>query len=917
MTEVFKKKLIEVALPLEAINRESAREKSIRHGHPSTLHLWWARRPLAACRAVLFAQLVDDPSSNVDQFPTLEDQEIERKRLFRLIERMVDWGNVTDTALFEEANREISKSFPNGLPKIYDPFAGGGSIPLEAQRLGLSAVATDLNPVAVLINKALIEIPPAWKGRPPVYPDTEINKLGSWPKATGLAEDVRKYGEHLKNLAQELLQEHYPKVVLENEELASPIAWIWARTVPCPNPACKVAVPLIRSFWLSKKEKRETWIRATVVDSELVYEVVKSSAGPETEGTVSRSGAICLGCKSSIPFKYIREHGKRIGLGHTLVAIVCESGRNRTYVAGNKSQERIALDIERPDDISETLLEGKARQNVSGYGLETFNDLFTNRQLLAMSTLSELVSKLPELVIKDSLTKGLEIDEAEEYAKHVSLYVAFAVSRSADYNNLICSWINTGETIRNLFARQAIPMTWDYAEANILGANTGNFLGQVNWVANVIDRLPAGVPGEAFQADASKVEISENTVVSTDPPYYDNISYADLSDFFYMWLRRSIGSLWPDLMGTMQTPKMQELVAAANRFDGDRNAAKVHFESGFMTTFQHIQKTHMDTVPITIYYAYKQTEDEGEDGISSTGWDTLLTGLIHSGLTITATWPIRTEMANRSVGMSSNALASSIILACRSRSLEAVTSNRRGFLDSLNKELPQALKELQQGSIAPVDMAQAAIGPGMAVFSSFARVLEADGSDMTVRTALALINQSLSEVLTQQEGDFDSDTRFCIRWFEQNQWSPGPFGDADTLARAVNTGVEAISRGGILQTGGGKASLKSPEMLNDEWDPEVDERISEWEVMIHLIRALEKHGADTAATLMKAASTRINVDSVKELTFQMYGICERKGWSRSGQMFNALGASWNEVVLASGKAPAPDSSAQATLSFEE
>ena len=899
MTDSYKKKLIEVALPLEAINRESAREKSIRHGHPSTLHLWWARRPLAACRAVLFAQLVDDPSSNPDKFPTSELQDIERKRLFALIERMVDWDNINDEELFAEAHTEIKKSIPGDLPVVHDPFAGGGSIPLEAQRLGLEAFATDLNPVAVLINKALIDIPPKWAGRTPVFPGSSESKFGTWRRVTGLAEDVKKYGELIRNQVEKKIGHLYPPVSLGNEQTANPIAWIWARTVPCSNPACELVVPLVRSFWLSKKENREFWVQAKVAGSRISFEVIQSKNGPEIEGTVSRSGAICIGCHSSIPFKYIREHGKKSGLGHTLLAIVCESAKNRHYISPIEAQEQLALGVTRPDNISEVLLEGKARQNVSGYGHETFNDLFTNRQLVSMAALSEAVAELPKIVRVDAESIGMTALDAEEYSKNVALYIAFAISRCADYNNLICSWINTGETIRNLFAKQAIPMTWDYAEANILGSNTGNFLGQINWISQVLERLPASGGGTSAQADAANIELPPNAIVSTDPPYYDNISYADLSDFFYMWLRKSVGHLWPDLTGTMQTPKIQELVAAPNRFDGDKEAAKEHFESGFISTFQRIQESHMSSVPITIYYAYKQTEDEGEDGVTSTGWETLLSGLINSGLTITATWPIRTERASRTVGIGSNALASSIVLACRSRSPLAPTVNRRGFIDALNSELPKALRELQQGSIAPVDLAQATIGPGMAIFSAFSRVLESDGSEMTVRTALALINQVLSEVLTQQEGDFDADTRFCIKWFEQNEWSMGQFGDADTLARAMNTGVEAIARGGVLKVGGGKATLIHSSDVAQDWDPEQDDRISEWEVLIHLTNALVTGGIDEASRLLKRASVRVNIDSVKELAYLLYGICERNNWSKSGQLFNALGASWNEISAAS------------------
>ncbi len=910
-----KKKLIEVALPLEAINRESAREKSIRHGHPSTLHLWWARRPLAACRAVLFSQLVDDPSAHPDEFPTEEAQATERQRLFRIIERLVVWENQNDEALLREAHDEILKSTDGNPPAILDPFAGGGSIPLEAQRLGLEVHASDLNPVAVLINKALIEIPPKWTGQPPVFPGAAESKM-SWPKSTGLAEDVRRYGQWMRDEAEKRIGNLYPKATLADGTEANVIAWIWARTVTCTNPACGIQMPLVRSWWLGKKKGKEAYVIPTVRAGRVEFTIghdPKLAPKKDDDGTIARTGARCVGCGTAAPLTYVRSEGQFGRIGTSLMAVVAEGDRRRHYLSPT-DEHRLAANIPIPIGVPDLeLAHDKMNIKTPLYGMSRLADLFTARQLTALTTFGDLVLEARELVRVDALAAGMSDDEcsledegtgATAYADSLAIYLSFTISRMADLGNALCRWEPNAECPRGLFARQAIPMVWDYAESNPLGGSSGSWEVLMQGSARAFSS-PAFSSGNKLrvkigQADAATRSYS-GLLVSTDPPYYDNIGYAVLSDFFYGWLRRALSDVMPMLFGTVLTPKTDELVADPYRHGGKVEASEF-FERGFNRVFAEIRKATPVGFPITVFYAFKQTESDNE-GTSNTGWQTLLEGMLGTGWEVTATWPVRTEASNRMLSQGTNALASSIVLALRPRSDLAETISRRAFVQSLKSELPRALRELQQGSIAPVDLAQAAIGPGMAVFSRYARVLEADGSNMTVRTALALINQALGEVLSDQEGDFDAETRFAVQWFSQYGWSEVSSGQADVLTRAVNTTVAMLERGGIFRAAAGKARLIEPSDMSEAWNPADDKAISVWEVAVRLGHALLTSGTDQASMWMRESASRVDLDAVKELAYLMYSVCERKGWTEAAMLFNALGTSWSDVSSAARSTP--------------
>ncbi len=898
-----KRKLIEVALPLEAINRESAREKSIRYGHPSTLHLWWARRPLAACRAVLFAQLVDDPSAHPENFPSEEDQAKERRRLFDLLEKLVVWENANDEKLFRQAYDEISKSFNGRPPAILDPFAGGGSIPLEAQRLGLTARASDLNPVSVLINKALIELPPKFAGQRPVFPGSADSRLGDWPRATGLAEDVRRYGQWMRDEAKNRIGHIYPGVKLADGTIANVIAWIWARTVVCPNPACGVRMPLVRSWWLSKKKNQEAYVAPYLGNGRIEFSIqsdMKSAPTKAEDGTVGRTGASCLACGTSVPLSYVRAEGKAKRLSAQLMAIVAESDRRRVYLSPTPDHEQ-AADVPLPADVPDTdLPEAALGFRVQGYGMTKHIDLFTPRQLTSLTTFSDLVQEARERVKIDISSNpaytNMSEDYTNAYADAVATYLGLGVGRFSDISNALCQWENTKTQVRHLFTRQAISMLWDFAEAPPFGSAAGGFLVSLGNLARALDRLPATGMGSAEQVSATDRSY-EGLLVSTDPPYYDNVGYADLSDFFYVWLRRSLSFAHPSLLATMLTPKADELVADPFRRGGKSKAEK-YFENGFLQVFDRIGKATLIDAPIAVFYAFKQSETDIGGATASTGWEVLLEGMIRSGWEITATWPMRTELGNRMRSLDSNALASSVVLACRPRPERAPTLSRRAFLSTLKTELPRALKELQQGSIAPVDLAQAAIGPGMAIFSRYAKIVEPDGSVMEIRAALSEINRALDEVLSEQEGDFDVDTRFCVKWFSQYGWDDAASGTADTLSRAVNTSVEGLVRGGVFWQRAGKAHLIEPSELSDAWDPVADDRVSVWEVVLQLAKTLSDKGADEAARVMAAAGQRVDLDTAKELAYLLFSICEKRKWTQTALLFNGLGTSWSDLSAA-------------------
>ncbi|MCR5976557.1 DUF1156 domain-containing protein [Gordonia jinghuaiqii] len=935
----IRKKLIEVSIPLDDINAASVREKSIRHGHPSTLHLWWSRKPLAAARAVLFAQLVDDPSSDPDLSD--EQQKAERERLHGIIRRLVKWENFNNEALLREAHEEILKSTGGNPPAILDPFAGGGTIPLEAQRLGLNAHASDLNPVAVLINKALIEFPPRFAGRPPVFPGAADAELGDWPRATGLAVDVRRYGAWMREQAKEHIGHLYPDAIIVDDKTKAiakimTIAWIWARTVTCSNPACAIEMPLVNSWWLGKKKGKESYVVPIVVNDTdtpsgrrvkfLIGHDSAKAPTPADDGTSAGGNGRCIACGSVSPGSYIRSEGKAGRIGDQLMAIVAQGGRSRVYLAPTSEHVRAANAASPASRPTGSLPKAALGFRVQGYGYTEWSQLFTNRQLTALTVLSDLVSATRERVLADAVAGGLQVGlplaqggtGAAAYADAVATYLGLGISRFVDRHSRMTTW-DSGpkkEYERSAFAGPKLQMSPGYVESNPFGNAGADISASFAWVERALGAVPDSTAGHVSQADAADRSYA-HFAISTDPPYYNNVGYAALSDLFYIWLRRSLRHIHPTLFPTMLVPKEEELVAEPARHGG-ASGAEQFFENGFRKVFENARQSVSGSYPMTVYYAFKQQE-LSKEGTTSTGWATVLDGMIRSGWVITATWPIRSEMPNRLRSIGSNALASSIVLVLRPRVETAGHTTRRGFVAALKRTLPDALERMREGAIAPVDLAQATLGPGMAVFSNYRRVFENDGTEMSVKTALSLINQSLDEVLTAQEGDLDADTRFCVKWYEQYGWEKGPFGDADLLARSYNTSVSGVANMGVLTQGDGVVQLSAPDELSANWNPITDDRISVWSLMCHLCRVMtaEDGGLDAAGGLLTAAATRseVDIEAVQRLAYRLYEMTKTSR-TDDARLFNLVGGSWTDLAEAAGRVRNPDAM-QTEFDFED
>jgi putative DNA methylase len=940
-------KLIEVALPLEAINKAAAHEKMPGIGaHPRGIHLWWARRPLAAARAVIFSQMVDDPSAYLT-----DEKEIarERDRLFSLIEELVVWKNTTNEPLFERARAEIRRSWAREclgnelvaslsdgqikaklaaeemepLPGFHDPFAGGGALPLEAQRLGLESYASDLNPVAVLINKAMIEIPPKFAGMPPVNPKSRNGELGTrpWRGAQGLAEDVSYYGQWMRDEAEKRIGHLYPPVRVTEEmgkdrEDLTPyvgrdltvIAWIWARTVKSPNPAfCDVDVPLVSTYLLSTKKDKEAWLEPVVEGDHYRFEV-RGGRPPAAakSGTKAGRGANFTCILSGTPLEpaYVKSEGRAGRMGARLLATVCEGKRGRVYLPASGEQERVARSA-KPEWYPDTPMAENPRWfSPPDYGMPNYGDIFTARQLVALTTFSRLVGEARQQVLLDC--RDVYAFEGQSsrngaYADAVATYLAFAVSRCADFSNSCTRWVAGNQKVMNLFSKQAIAMVWDYPEAGVLQKTVGGLGPACTYIAKCVKRVPATVPGHAFQANASDCETVSGRVVSTDPPYYDNIGYADLSDFFYMWLRRTLCSVYPDLFSTMTVPKAEELVATPYRHGG-KAAAEAFFVDGMTRAIHNLAENAIPSFPVTIYYAFKQSES-GRDGTASTGWETFLEAVQTAGFAVVGTWPMRSEQTYRLIGIGTNALASSIVLVCRKRLESAGMTTRRDFQAQLRRELPRALRDLQHGNIAPVDLAQSAIGPGMAIYSRYRKVVEADGSPMKIRTALTLINEALDEVLAEQEGELDADSRWAVAWYSEYGTGEGPFGRADDLSRAKNTSVDGLTQAGIVHAKSGQVNLLRREEMDPDWNPATDQRLTVWEATQYLIRTLENDGETEAAELL--ARLGGVADQARDLSYRLYVLCERKGWAEEARSYNGLVIAWPELLRLSNQADLP------------
>ena len=935
MSTAYKKKLIEVALPLPEINDASAYDKMPGIGpHPKGIHHWWARLPLPTARAVLFASVVDDPESDPDRWPSEEAQKAERERLFEIVRGMMKKKLHDAPDVYTAANAEMLRYCDGQLPPLFDPFAGGGSIPLEANRLGFESHAGDLNPVAVLLNKCNLEIAPRWAAGAPINPEdrARIGGTSNWRGGKGLAADLRYYTRAIRKSALEKIGNLYPRVHLSKEEVADAnvVAWIWARTVASPNPAAQGKhVPLVSTYWVSNNKEKSVWLEPQVDKSRATYRFEIKRGTPVDRAAVSAGTKLARGAKfrclltgEPIDDKHIKSEARAGRMGFRLLAVVAEGRRGKIYLEANSAQETLAS-VALPSAFpNEPLVYDSRYLTPPGYGMTSIDKLFMPRQLTTLVLLSDLVKLIGTGVKGDAITAGFCASDADAYARAVTTFLALAVDRCSDFNNTLCRWSASNQKVMNLFGRPAIPMVWDFAEANTLGESVGAWQTCGEYVADCVEVLTTGSNrlGKADQIDAaSDANGIRNLLVSTDPPYYDNVPYADISDFFYVWLRRTVGSLYPDLFGTVLVPKIRELTASPQRFNGDKEKAKQHFESGFRKAFTSLREKMDPRFPLTIYYAFRQedeesgvVQDESESVVDlTTGWETLLEALISSGFQITATWPVRASQKWRMRAMGSNALASYIVLACRPRTAEAPRISSTQFRQELKNALPPALRHLQQGNIAPVDFAQAALGPGMAIYSRYNSILESSGKELTVRAALSLINQIQAEVLTEQEDDFDAETRWAIAWYELNGFSDGIFGDAELLTKAKITSVSTLDHAGLVMSGGGTVRLLKPEEMPIDWDPTSD-KLTVWGMTHHLVRVYyhAKAGDEATANLLRKFGSK--GDLARDLALRLFRISEKKGLLVEAQAYNALGLGWSELAQMA-KEVAPPSPEQARL----
>lgn len=950
----IRKKLIEVSIPLEAINAASAKEKSIRHGHPSTLHLWWARRPLAACRAVLFSQLVDDPSSWPDRFPTEAEQDAERRRLHKVIEAMVPWEASNNERILNDARWEIARSVAWGLgdeppskdnpkavldylqtkaPPVYDPFSGGGSIPLEAQRLGLRAYGSDLNPVAVLIGKALVEIPPKFAGRRPVNPmareEAKHGDLRGWRGAQGLAEDVRYYGQWMRDEAEKRVGHLYPKAKLRNGSEATIIAWLWARTVRSPDPAAKGAmVPLISSFLLSTKAGQKAWLDINVnADCRDGYEFVvkEGDIEPSEEnrlgsGTKSARGQafVCCLTGSAIERDYIQKEGKAGRLGQRLMCVVADAGKRRMYLPPNSDTESPAdLDHEVVADIKASFLSGQTptRAMITGgvcsaYGLSTWGDLFTDRQISLLSMYANLVGEARSYALSDAASAGM--GDAELYADAVATYLGLAVGRLSDIQNSLCRWEASKTQVRNLFSRQGMGMVFDFAENNAFNGAAGDFGTSLSSLLKAVQSLPSSGDGEIAQLDAAKNNYPiRPIVISTDPPYYDNIAYSILSDFFYTWQRQALSQIWPDLFRRLSTPKEGELVAT-QFLHGSKEKAEAFFMEGMGHALTAMQKAATEAEPLAIYYAFKQSE-AAEDGVTSAGWASFLQAVVDAGLSVDGTWPMRTELANRMIGRDANALASSIVLVCRKRSANAGLTTRPDFIRHLKRELPDAIDDIRKAGVGPVDMQQSVIGPGMGIFSRYSKVLEDDDSAMTVKTALSLINRVWGEIENELDAAFDAETQVALAWYADYGFDARASGDLITLANAKNISSDALFASEVFSNLKGKAALTARENLPKDWSPATDKSPTVWECVQHTARVLNAEDGGGEAAALFVGQMGAKAADARALAYRLFEIATQKGWNQEALVYNELAQEWPHLEDLASSVPRETTPAQASL----
>lgn len=884
-----RKKLIEVAIPIDEINRASIREKTIRQGHPSTFHLWWARRPLATCRAVLFAQLVDDPSSFPDKFSTPDAIQKERKRLFSIMKELVQWKNSNNEEILEEARKEIKMSCNGDTPTIYDPFSGGASIPLEANRLELDVVGSDINPIAVLIGRSLLDFPRQYVDKAPSHNDTKLRT--HYNKLDGLSEDIRYFAQKLRELAFKKIGHLYPDVSISlgrKTSSAKVVAWIWVRTVRSPDPGLNgVHVPLIGSYWLCKKTRKKVWIESEIDKTEVQFKICKGV--PEFEeiidhGTKFKNSAnfTCLLTGTSIPSDYIKSEGRDGRLGWKLISIVANSKNGRQYLPASEWHEKTAFGASPRWRPEFPMSQHSQYMSVTNYGITKWSDFFLDRQTIAIETFLDLI---PEAV-------G-DLKQNPQYKALIATYLSLGVSRMATRQCVGSYWDRSRENVAQVFTMQALPMRWDTAESNPFSESTGNFIGQIDYIVRAIEKLPLGNRNVSIKhKDATSVNF-DNCVISTDPPYYDNIPYADLSDFFYVWLRRRLKNLYPDLFSTLLVPKADELVADRERHKGKEKAEKFFLE-GMTSVMKNMANKGSQDFPTTIYYAYRQgTQPKGDD--TSRGWTTFLQAIVDAGYQVNATWPLRTEYTS-GIKQKRNVLSTSIVVVCRPRPSNAPTATRSEFVNEIRSAVGNGLKQLREANLSPADIPQSSIGFGISVYTKYRYVIEANDTFMSVHTALQLINKELDEVLNGLQGNFDNLTRFLISWFEQYGLEKGAYGTADSIAKARVSSVDNARIEGLVESSGGFVRILHRSELPETVFENSNFQNSVWASSQAVIHILERFGETKAAKFLSTLPVS-HIESIKDLSYCLYDISVNKvNNAKEANSYNGLISVWSDLV---------------------
>jgi putative DNA methylase len=872
------RKLIEVALPIEAISAASRREKDKKTGTIRNVHKWFAPMPGPAWRALLFAAIVDDP-----------DDEADRKKLLDLIERLVpaDGGPPAPDAL-AEAKKLIAEVTLGDLPTVLDPFCGGGSTLVEAQRLGLPTVGSDLNPVPALITRVLTELVPKVAGRPPLVGDpTQLGGIVGKP-LDGFLADVWHYGELVRERVWQQIGDLYPSAAGGG----TIVAWLWARTVACKNPPCRAVSPLVSSFELSRRRGSACWVEPIVkLDHSGVRFEIRSGAGqPPTPTKLGRGGNFrCAVCgEAAIDESYVKEEGRAGRLGLQLMAVAVDGPSGRSYVSPDLAPQRPQVNAS--DDIGDIELADDHRNLwCVGYGVRSVSDLFVDRQLVALSAFADAVASVPAEVVD----AGGDL----EYASSIASVLGLAVGKLAMANSTQARWrLRAVESkAEPAFSRQALPMVWDFAEVNPFGGSVGDWSQQVKAVSGGLERLPLGGVGRVSALDArfASTLLEAPGLVATDPPYFAQIGYADLSDYFYVWLRRALKDVHPDLLATIATPKGSELIAAPHRHGGDRAAASRAFVEGFTETFHALVSVTRPELPMLIVYAHRQEESE-DGGLTATAWDAMLTAILDAGLRIVGTWPVHATGSSRQIGLGTNALASYVVLVCRPQLAGARVGDLPSFVAALRAELPSAIRRVQEAAISAIDLGQAAIGPGMAVFSRFAYVVDpATGQRMTVHRALELINMVRAEVIDDFAGALSPETRWAMTWFRDFGFGEADSGEAEKLFTTTNTSLGQLEAAGIATSSRGKIRLLRRDELPDNWDPETDTRRPEWETLQHLVKRHEEGGLEAAGALLRRVQG--DADAVRELAYWIVDKCQ---FSQSAEVqpFDALIVDWPKIA---------------------